>query len=395
MPVNPDQAYLRQVKAEYEKSPIAPAYEGEILDSDVIYEELFWIWRNRVKTKHYTFEAYEFERNAGVYLSDSAKRLASCEWSPSKTHDFWIHNPDRLIHAHSYVDRIVEAWITEKYIKSYVAPKVLEENMACQKGKGTDKLITLVKQKLTELYREYGYDFYFFQYDIEGYYDNLSHDMIKQQFSGLNETGRCLINNVIDSYHSDNEESYAFCTDPLHWYGIPKGTLPSQWVGMLYLNELDHLLLRAPNCLGGARYVDDSISFYKTKEDCRNAQRMAERYLAENQMGIRLHPRKTNYAPMNRGFNLCGWHYEIKPSGKILMHIKQSKKKEMKSDLRHLQKQYARGEISIVEVNDAFRGRMNHLEKGDTYHLRKYLCRQFPFQRDSELCAKKYPEIFG
>jgi hypothetical protein len=109
-----------------------------------------------------------------------------------------------------------------------------------------------------------------------------------------------------------------------------------------------------------------------------------EQYLADNHMGIRLHPLKTCYAPISRGFNFCGWHYQIKLSGKILVHIKQDRKKLMKGELLWLQRQYAERKKSIVEVNDIFRGMMKYLEWGDTFHLRKYLANRYIFTHSPE-----------
>ena len=44
---------------------------------------------------------------------------------------------------------------------------------------------------------------------------------------------------------------------------------------------------------------------------------------------IKLHPRKTYYAPISRGFTFCGWHYSLEHGGKIHVRIKNTKKKEM------------------------------------------------------------------
>lgn len=353
-----------------------------VLDKDVIYDELFEIWAKRIKTKHYTIEAFEFERNAGAEMLKQARKLADLTWEPSGFRKFRIHQPEREINAPLYPDRISEAWITEKYIKEYVSPKVLYTNMACQSGKGMKAAMHLLKNALADCFRKWGFDFYFFQYDMQGYYNNLSHDKIKEQYSGLPASGYKLLCNIVDSWECKDE--YAALEDPFHKYGVPKGNLPSQWIGVLYLNELDHLINEMEECQFFVRYMDDAIMLFHTKRDCRKAYRFIEDYLSQNHMGIRMHPQKSNYAPITRGFNFCGWHYEMKESGKILMHIRQSKKKQMIGKLKYISGRYERGEIAWIEACDVLRGMCNYLKWGDTYHLRKYLCNRFHFQRKTD-----------
>lgn len=358
-----------------------------IHDVNVIYNELFEIWAKRIKSKNFTIEAFEFERDAGRLILKQAEMLSNLTWKNSGYNKFKIHHPDRLINAPRYEDRIGQTWIVEKYVKPYVSPKLIDNNMACQDGKGSMETMRRVKQGLKNCFESYGYDFYVFQFDMEGYYDNLSHDVIKRQFSDLPESGYKLICNIIDGWRC--KDSYAAIEDPVQYYGAPKGCLPSQWIGIQYLNELDHLIREEVGCEFDIRYMDDGLYFLKTREKCARLKGFIEDYLKSNHMGIRLHPNKTNYAPINRGFNFCGWHYEIKPSGKILIHLKQEKKKEMIEALKYLQLEYERGRISWSEAKTTIQGRMKYLEWGDTYHLRKYLCNRFTFQRGRHSpCAK-------
>lgn len=316
-----------------------------------------------------------------------AEMLSDLTWHNSGYNRFKIFRPERIINAPFYEDRIGQTWIVEKYIKPYVQPQVLPNNMACQENKGTHETMKRIVAALTECFQAYCYDFWFIQYDMQGFYDNLNHEKVKELFSGLSANGYKLLCNIVDGWQC--EDAYALIENPDGIYGVPKGCLPSQWIGILYLNELDHLMVAQVGCLFLIRYMDDAIIFFRTKAECINAKRFIEDYLAENQMGIRLHPNKTNYAPINRGFNFCGWHYEIKPSGKILIHLKQEKKREMEADLKFLQEEYRRGRISWIEAKNKMQGCCKYLEWGDTYHLRKYICNRFSFQRgtESQPCA--------
>lgn len=359
----------------------------------IIYEELCEIQTRRVKTKKYTKESYDFERNAGEYLEKIAKSLASCRFRPRKFNKFTIHRPERTINAPVYPDRIAEAWIVEKFIKPFVLPKVTENNMACQTGKGSRETMRRIKTALAQAYRKYGYDFWFFLYDMKGYYDNLSHLIISKLFQDLPKEGYRLNENIIDSFQCKADESYAKLADPYGHYGIPKGNLPSQWYGIMYLNELDHIFEEMDGCMFSIRYMDDGLCLFRTKEECIMAYSMTKDYLLQTKRGLILHPKKTVYAPIKRGFGFCGWHYDIKPSGKILTHILQDRKKEMEKKLLRMQEKYRNGKISIKEALDVENGILNYLKWGDTYHLRGYISKRYFFTHSTKDEIRKDPFI--
>lgn len=384
MPTDKKQMPMMPQKIITDDEIITPGYEGEILTVSQVSDELYRLWLRWVTTqnKKYTRETYEFERNIGREIPMAARELVAGTWQMGQLRKFYTKRPRREINTPPYIDRLAQAWIVEKYLKPFVTPRIYDGNMACQKGKGTHKARKLMKQLLVDAYMQYGYKFCFFQYDMQGYFDNLSHNHIRALFASLPSHGRRLVYNNLQAFHNTPKTSYAAAADPRHWYGIPKGTLPSQWTGIYYLNGLAEELLAMDECLGGVQYMDDGIFLFRSKKSAREAKLFTESYLVNHQMGIRLHPRKSAYAPITRGFNFLGWHYEIKPSGKILMHIKQEKKKEIKNRLEHLQKAYACGEITIEEVNQVMCQTLHYLEEGDTYFLRKYLCNRYTFQRD-------------
>ena len=51
------------------------------------------------------------------------------------------------------------------------------DNYACQKGKGTDFARNRLKELLRRYYRKHGNTGYVYQFDIKGYYPNMSHEV--------------------------------------------------------------------------------------------------------------------------------------------------------------------------------------------------------------------------
>jgi len=362
----------------------------QLLTTDNVCEMLYVCWRNRTKVKRMTSEAFEFERNAGAELEELAGKIARLTWRPEGYKEFKVFHPTRTISAPLYPDRIVEYWLTEQFIIPFWKDKVLPNNMACQTDKGPDKAQELVKEALKMCYEKFGTDFWFFQGDMQGYYDNISQDYVKKIHEGMNPYGYFLMCNIIDSW--EETECYAKKLNPNDRFGIfnpegkfgfPKGNLPSQWVGITTLNELDHLISEREDCLFFIRYMDDFIVFFHYKSSCKDCKQFTENYLLENEIGVRLHPKKTAYAPISRGFNFCGWHYRLREDGSVEVKIRQDRKKLKKKQLRAKQKAYAKGRISWDEVKTSMQSTFAHYAHGDTKNLRKYMCNRYKYQRNN------------
>ena len=366
--------------------------ESVKLEYDTVFNELCEVWLERVKSKKYTFEAYEFERNAGVRLHALTKDIVNGTWAPKGYKDFKVYHPNRIISAPYYEDRIVEQWLTDKFVKPYVKDSLIEENMACQEGKGPQKAMIMLENNLKKLYAQFGTSFWFLQCDAKGYYDNINHEVVKKIFSGMDKTGRGLFFNILDTWESF--DGYAKKADLQGHYGVPKGNLPSQWIGVTYLSELDHLFKERQDCLFYIRYMDDFLLFFKCKEDAKRCNRWIETYLEENKMGIRLHEKKTNYAPINRTITFCGWNYRLSEDGKLTKHVRQDRKRLTKKKFKYMQNAYYVGEMSWKDVSQSVQGTFAYYKCGDTKNLRRYLSNRFRFTHDPDtFYSGKYKKL--
>lgn len=362
----------------------------ERLTTDNMFDMLYVCHSNRVKHKRYTRDAYEFEKDLGRNLLQMAEEVATLNWRPKGYKKFQVYHPTREINAPLYSDRIVEQWMTEKYIIPFWEEKVLPRNLACQKGKGHHKAMEAVRAAIEMCYEKYGTDFWFFQGDMQGYYDNISHAYVKEINKGMNPYGYFLLCNIVDSW--EETECYAKKNDPDGQYGVPKGNLPSQWIGITILNEFDHLVNDRPDCIIFIRYMDDFICFFPTKKSCVECRDFAIKYFKEKKIGVRLHPAKTKIAPISQGFNYCGWHYKLRDDGSVEVHVRQDRKKLKKKQLKSKQKAYAEEKITWEEVSSSIQSTFAHYEHGDTKNLRKYICNRYRFQRGQNKKQKKYKQ---
>ena len=349
--------------------------------SDIFYE-LYECWHERVKCKKYTKEAYDFERNIGKKLTQISKRIVDRSWAPDGYFEFPVYHPSRIISAPFYHDRIVEHWLTEKYVKPFAEPKLHPFNIACREKMGPPVAMSIIKNTIKEMYGKYGNDFYFLQCDIKGYFDNVCHERIAEIFSGMEELGYVLFMNIVKEY--EIKDCYAANKYPNLKFGVPKGNLPSQWIGIMYLNELDWIFSKREDCESYVRYMDDFIMFFHTKKSCKDCKIKIEKYLEEKMLGVRLHPKKTVYAPISRGFTFCGWHYSLDDKGGIKTTLKQERKYVIKKRYRQMVEDYYVGKLSDGDVQAKIAGTNAFIKMGDTKKFKRYIQNRFRFTHEKE-----------
>lgn len=336
-----------------------------------VFNELYVVYKRRIKNKRLTKEAYEFSLNAAYILDQVATAIVTGSWRVKGYFPFKVHHPERLINAPYYVDRIVEQWLIEKYFIPVLTPQIFKYNLACQEGKGPDMTRDILMEDLYQMYEAYGYDCYIVQYDIKKYFDNISHTFVYHLFAGY---GICsfalyLLWMILCSYHltEKDEECYA-ARDHAgsgEWYGVPKGNLPSQWTGVMLLNELDiRLNDLVEECIKDRRYMDDGLCFAADRADARRILWYIEDFIAKNDMGIRLNDKKTNIYPISRGINFCGWRYDMDRFGHIRCVEMNTKKREQFHRLDKQYEAYGKGHISMEKFIQMRNGTIAYFSKG-------------------------------
>jgi RNA-directed DNA polymerase len=90
--------------------------------------------------------------------------------------------------------------------------------------------------------------------------------------------------------------------------GTPQGAVISPLLSNIYLDPLDHLMVRAE--LEMVRYADDFVLLCRNEAEARAALEQVQRWTVA--AGLRLHPTKTRIldATQPGGFDFLGYHFE-------------------------------------------------------------------------------------
>ncbi len=184
--------------------------------------------------------------------------------------------PDRIIH-HALV-RVLEPIWTGLFIS---------ESYACLPGRG----IHAGSRRTMEYVRKYKYCL---KMDISKFYPSVDHDVL---IAIVRRKIKCpdtiwLMKNIIYSVPDGKN--------------IPIGNYTSQWLGNLYLNDLDQFIKHEYHVKAYIRYCDDFLIFHDDKRYLGAMAKTIEEFLAAR---LKLRMSKCDLFPVSRGVDFLGYRH--------------------------------------------------------------------------------------
>jgi RNA-directed DNA polymerase len=141
--------------------------------------------------------------------------------------------------------------------------------------------------------------------DLKAYFDTIPHErlmeLVKTRIADgkvLDLLGKYLKAGVMDSMKGWQPTKQ----------GTPQGAVVSPLLANLYLNPLDHLMVKSGREM--VRYADDFVVCARTEEEAKEALAQIAAWVEE--AGLTLHPAKTRIvnAAEKGGFDFLGYHFE-------------------------------------------------------------------------------------
>lgn len=190
--------------------------------------------------------------------------------------------PDRTTH-HAILNILGPYWDRLFIYDSY----------ACREGKGQHA----GSRRCKKFVRRYKY---VLKCDVSKFYHSISHDVIKKIVRKKLKCKRtlALLDEIIDSSGS--------CPELSPGRGVPIGNLVSQWLGNLYLHELDIFVKQELRCKGYTRYCDDFVLFSDSKEELRTWAARIREFLAAT---LQLSLSKCEVFPSVHGVDYLGYRH--------------------------------------------------------------------------------------
>ena len=291
-------------------------------------------WQNTVKNFEVNLEAnlLAIQKSLVDKTFTTAKYKVKIITEP-KTREIFVlpFAPDRII-QHALMDIVEPLWDSIFIFDSY----------ACRKGKGIHK----ESQRTMRAVRN---NKYCLKMDISKFYPSMKHDIL---FKIVQKKIKCpdtlwLIKDII--YSIGNGKN------------VPIGNYTSQWLGNLYLNELDQFLKHTCKVKYYIRYCDDFCVYSNDLKQLHELRNVIEDFL---KVKLKLRFSKCDVFQVKQGVDFLGYrhfpHYIL---------LRKSTTKRVKKRLIRMPKMLRFGLITREQFRSSIASTWGWLKWANTYNL--------------------------
>ena len=150
------------------------------LEEIFTFENLYEAYKNCRKSKQHKGEVIRFETNLSSNISNLMKDILNRKYKLGKYKEFLIHEPkERVIEALPFKDRVVIRCFCDVTLKNKIEKKLIYDNAACRKGKGTKFAIERLEKFLKYEYaKTQDNKFFFLKCDIRKYFQSINHEIL-------------------------------------------------------------------------------------------------------------------------------------------------------------------------------------------------------------------------
>ena len=338
------------------------------LEEIFTFENLYKAYKNCRKSKQHKGEVIKFETNLSVNLNNLYSEIINKTYKFGKYKKFYIYEPkERLIEALPFRDRVMVRCFCYICLKTKIEPKLIYDNCACIKGKGTTFALNRLHKFLRKEYlKEKNNNIYFLKCDIRKYFPSINHDILINLLEEINfsDDEMWVIRKLIKEQPNNIK------------MGLPLGNWSSQWFALLYLNKIDHYIKEKLKIKYYVRYMDDMILIHRNKKYLVECKNKIEK-LCKNLLNLELNE-KTQIGMVKNGIDFLGYRHILNNKGKIIVKLRNSSKYRMKKHLKTINKLYNKNIVDDEYVYIRKQAFYNHIK--DTNESIKFKISVFPFK---------------
>ncbi len=347
---------------------------GGIWPQVVSFNNLLLAYRKARRGKGSKPDVVRFALNLETELFQLQRELKNDDYCPGAYRLFRIYErKPRIIAAAPFRDRVVHHAVMNQ-VEPALDRTFIHDSYACRRGKGVHAAVD--RYQLWARRNAYA-----LKMDVSQYFPSIDHTILKSKLRRRIKDARVLtlLDRIIDTSPDVEKTPIYFPGDDLltpleHRRGIPIGNLTSQFFANLYLDDLDHFVKQDLKVGTYLRYVDDMFALDNDKgrlAEIRAAVR--ERLAAER---LLLHPRKAHISPTADGLNLLG--YLVFPNHR---RLRNDNGHRFSRRLRGFARAYARGLVTLDDINPSVQSWIGHAMHADTERLRAKIVSRTVFRR--------------
>ena len=302
------------------------------------------------KGKRWQDTVKRFERNIDHNIEAIHNTLTDQTFTTSPYTQRTIYEPkERIIYKLPFnQDRIVQHSLMN-ILEPIWDPLFIHDSYSCRIGKG----IHAGSRRTMEFIRKVGKYGYCLKMDVRKFYPSINHDLM---YDIVKHKIKCkdtlwLLRDIIYSFGGG--------------YNIPIGNYTSQWLGNLYLNELDQHLKHEYHVKNYIRYCDDVIVLHEDKQHLHEIADTSTEFLSDN---LDMQWGKCDVFPISQGTDFLGYRHFPE---KIL--LRKSTAKRVRQRLKLLPSLLAKKEITQDQYISSIASTMGWLKWANAYNFSEWL----------------------
>lgn len=318
---------------------------GNLFKDIVSLDNLYLAYKLAKRGKGSQSEVIRFELDIDGNLKRLREQLVNKTFTTGKYREKVIHEPKKrtIYILPFYPDRIVHHAIMN-VIEPIWERLFIKDSYACLKGKG----LHAGSRRTAEFVRR---NKYCLKCDVSKFYPNINH-AVAMKIIGRKIKDKdvlALWSNLVNSMPGDTN--------------IPIGNYTSQWLGNLYLNELDTFVKTKMRHKDYIRYCDDFILFSNSKQDL---QEKRAKIIAFMQDALKLPLSICELFPTSRGVDFLGYrHY---PAGYLL--LRKSTTKRVRKRLKAIPYKLKHGMLTPMQAKGIIESTKGWIGHANTHNLK-------------------------
>lgn len=244
----------------------------------------------------------------------------------------------RNIDALYLKDSIVYKCLCQYFIIPHLLKTIIYDSVAGQKYKGLNLAIKRLKHFSKQHYDKYQTNGGCLIFDIKDFFENINHDILKQQLKIYDVVLRNFIFKIID--HNQLLTRRKKYKDNIN-KGLGLGNELSQLLALIYISPLDHYIKEKLCIKHYLRYVDDAVILLPDVNELYTVKKLIVSYLSKLQLILNINKTQIIDFQKNNFFTFLRRNFYVanKPITKIKYNC-------IKRKIKVLKKEYAEGMLN-------------------------------------------------
>lgn len=336
------------------------------LEEIFTFENLYDAYKCCRKSKQHKGEVIRFETNLSSNIINLINEIITKKYKLGKYKEFLIYEPKkRVIEALPFRDRVVIKCFCDVVLIDRIDKRLIYDNAACRKEKGTMFAIKRLENFLRNEYRkEQNNKIFFLKCDIRKYFQSINHEVLLSLLKKINFSSdeMWMIEKLVKEQPNNADA------------GLPLGNQSSQWFALLYLNVIDRYIKEDLRVKGYIRYMDDMILIHRNKGYLQYSLSKIEKK-CEEELKLLLNE-KTQIGMVKNGIDFLGYRHILNENGSITRKLRASSKQRLKKHLKTLHKLREKNIVDDEYVYIRKNAFYNHIK--DTKESKKLKNETFP-----------------